>query len=242
MPYFDNIQDNHSEVIITPAILTILYNKGFFSDMQHLSEVLFPIKNAILAVEVTNSTLTDTYVNLMKIAAVIQNLFTDDEYKGFCNHCIKKFNHRFKEFNNPTYQLAFFLHSAYKRAELKFSAFLLLQIMLENYGKKWNSTVAQMRIYKEQIRIVNRKLNPYVASYTIEIDKLEGLAKVYQFNLLTAAEKFHKTQTEISSETMKNVAETVFNKFEEEAFLEESENAELSTEIQLNIFIQMNMT
>ncbi|POG64714.1 hypothetical protein GLOIN_2v1672635, partial [Rhizophagus irregularis DAOM 181602=DAOM 197198] len=80
----DNIQDNHSEVIITPAILTILYNKGFFSDMQHLSEVLFPIKNAILAVEVTNSTLTDTYVNLMKIAAVIQNLFTDDEYKGFC--------------------------------------------------------------------------------------------------------------------------------------------------------------
>ncbi|CAG8724429.1 1705_t:CDS:2 [Rhizophagus irregularis] len=199
---------NHSEVIITPAILTILYNKGFFSDMQHLSEVLFPIKNAILAVEVTNSTLTDTYVNLMKIAAVIQNLFTDDEYKGFCNHCIKKFNHRFKEFNNPTYQLAFFLHSAYKGAELKFSAFLLLQIMLENYGKKW----------------------------------LEGLAKIYQFNLLTAAEKFHKTQTEISSETMKNVAETVFNKFEEEAFLEESENAELSTEIQLNIFIQMNMT
>ncbi|CAB4401618.1 unnamed protein product [Rhizophagus irregularis] len=99
-----------------------------------------------------------------------------------------------------------------------------------------------MHIYKEQIRIVNRKPNPYVASYTIEIDKLEGLAKVYQFNLLTAAEKFHKTQTEISFETMKNVAETVFNEFEEEAFLEESENAELSTEIQLNIFIQMNRT
>ncbi|CAB4413403.1 unnamed protein product [Rhizophagus irregularis] len=77
--------------------------------MQHLSEVLFPIKNAILAVEVANSTLADAYVNLMKIAAVIQNLFTD-EYKGFCNHCIKKFNHRFEEFNNPTYQFAFFLH------------------------------------------------------------------------------------------------------------------------------------
>ncbi|PKY32180.1 hypothetical protein RhiirB3_450184 [Rhizophagus irregularis] len=95
-----------------------------------------------------------------------------------------------------------------------------------------------MHIYKEQIRIVNGKLNPYVASYTIgwlygkcrtrlEIDKLEGLAKVYQFNLSTVAEKFHKIQTKISSETMKNIAETVFNKFEEEAFLEESENAEL---------------
>ncbi|CAB4474245.1 hypothetical protein RIR_jg42550.t1 [Rhizophagus irregularis DAOM 181602=DAOM 197198] len=96
-----------------------------------------------------------------------------------------------------------------------------------------------MHIYKEQIRIVNGKLNPYVASYTIgrwlygkcrtrlEIDKLEELAKVYQFNLSTVAEKFHKIQTKISSETMKNIAETVFNKFEEEAYLEESENAEL---------------
>ncbi|CAB4474246.1 ribonuclease H-like domain-containing protein [Rhizophagus irregularis DAOM 181602=DAOM 197198] len=82
-------------------------SRGFFSDMQHLSEVLFPIKNAILAVEAANSTLADVYVNLIKIAAVIQNL-PADKYKGFCNHCIKKFNHRFEEFNDPVYQLAFF--------------------------------------------------------------------------------------------------------------------------------------
>ncbi|CAB5378025.1 unnamed protein product [Rhizophagus irregularis] len=148
----------------------------------------------------------------MKIAAVIQNLFTV-KYKGFCNHCIKKFIYRFEEFNNPTYQLAFFLHSAYKQgSRIKIWCIFIIA----NYaGELWQK---------------------------MEIDKLEGLAKVYQFNLLTAAEKFHKTQTEISFETMKNVAETVFNEFEEEAFLEESENAELSTEIQLNIFIQMNRT
>jgi hypothetical protein len=35
--------------------------------MQHLSEVLFPIKNAILAVEAANSTLADAYINLMKL-------------------------------------------------------------------------------------------------------------------------------------------------------------------------------
>ncbi|RGB22345.1 hypothetical protein C1646_677914 [Rhizophagus diaphanus] len=130
--------------------------------------------------------------------------------------------------------------------------------------KSCEKLLAQIRIYKEQIRIINGKLNPYVAPYTIgsdtplmwwntcevklnylqqlaiklfsitlssaaceQIDKLEGLAKFYQFNLSTATEKFHKTQTEISSETMKNIAETVFNKFEEKAFLEESENAEL---------------
>ncbi|CAB5196266.1 unnamed protein product [Rhizophagus irregularis] len=283
----EDIRDNHSEVITTPAILTILHSRGFFSDMQHLSEVLFPIKNAILAVEAANSTLADAYVNLMKIAAVIQNL-PADEYKGFRNHCIKKFNHRFEEFNDPAYQLAFFLHPAYKGAGLKFGAFSLIANyageLWQKMGKSKKSCeklLAQMRIYKEQICIVNGKPNPYVAPYTIgsdtplmwwntcevkpnylqrlaiklfsitpssaacermfsslgwlygkcrtrlEINKLEGLAKVYQFNLSTAAEKFHKTQTEISPETMKNIAETVFNEFEEEAFLEESENAEL---------------
>src|SRR4051812_10523196 len=61
----------------------------------------------------------------------------------------------------------------------------------------------------------------------LEINQLEGLAKIYQFNLSNAAEKFHKNQTEISPEAMKNVAETVFNKLEEEVFQEESVNAEL---------------
>jgi hypothetical protein len=56
------------------------------------------------------------------------------------------------------------------------------------------------------------------------IDQLEGLAKVYRFNLSNAAEQFHQTQTEISSEMMKNIAETVFNELEEEIFSENSEN------------------
>ena len=61
----------------------------------------------------------------MKIAAAIQNLPTD-EYKGFRNHCVKKFDHRFEEFNDPTYQLAFFLHPAYKEIGLKFGIFPLI--------------------------------------------------------------------------------------------------------------------
>jgi hypothetical protein len=67
----EDIRDNHSEVISTPAILTILHSRGFFSDMQHLSDVLFPVKNAILAVEATHATLADAYMNLMKIAAAM---------------------------------------------------------------------------------------------------------------------------------------------------------------------------
>jgi len=62
----EEIRDNHSEVVTTPAILTILHSQGFFHDMQHLSKVLLPIKNAILAVEATNSTLADAYIYLIK--------------------------------------------------------------------------------------------------------------------------------------------------------------------------------
>ncbi|CAG8561617.1 20231_t:CDS:2 [Dentiscutata erythropus] len=44
----EEIQENHSE-IISPVILTILRGRDFFTDMQYLSEVLLPIRNAILA-------------------------------------------------------------------------------------------------------------------------------------------------------------------------------------------------
>jgi hypothetical protein len=252
--------------------------------MQHLSDVLFPVKNAILAVEATHATLADAYMNLMKIAAAIHNLSTD-EYKGFRNHCVKKFDYRFEEFNDPAYQLAFFLHPAYKGAGLKYGTFPLIANyaaqLWQKMGKSKKSCenlITQLRYYKEQERMINGRFNPYVAPYTIGkdtpllwwnscevkpnylqrlaiklfsitpssaacervfsslgwlygkrrtqlgMDRLEGLAKIYRFNLSNAAEQLHRT--EMTCEMMKNVAETVFNEFEKEVSLEESENAE----------------
>ncbi|CAG8487875.1 13344_t:CDS:1 [Cetraspora pellucida] len=120
----EDVQENYSE-IIKPAILTILRSQGCFSNVQYLSEVLLPIKNVILLVKTNCSTLADCYINLMKIVAAIQNLPTD-EYKRFHNYCIKKFNSWFDEFNDLAYQLAYFLHLAYKDVKLKFSTFSLI--------------------------------------------------------------------------------------------------------------------
>jgi hypothetical protein len=283
----EEIRDDHSDIITSPIILTILNSRGFFSDMQYLSKILLPIKNAILAVEATNSTLADAYMNLIKIAAAIQNLPTD-EYRGFRNHCIEKFNHRFDEFNDPAYQLSFFLHPAYKGAGLKFGTFSVIANyageLWQKMGKSKKSCeklITQLRIYKEQKPEVNGKPNPYVASYMIGsdtplmwwntcevkpnhlqrlaiklfsitpssascermfsslgwlygkrrtrlgIDQLEGLAKVYRFNLSNATKQFHQIQPEISPEMMKNIAETVFNELEDEIFSEKPENGEL---------------
>ena len=171
----EEIRDNHSEVVTTSVILTILRSRGFFHDMQHLSKVLLPIKNAILAVEATNSILADAYIYLIKIASSIQNLPTD-EYKGFRNHCIRKFNHRFEEFNDPIYKLAFFLHPAFRKA-LNFGIFPEIANyagqLWQEMGKSKKSSeilITQLRLYKEQKHTTNGRSNPYVASYTIDGD------------------------------------------------------------------------
>ncbi|CAG8821642.1 19818_t:CDS:2, partial [Cetraspora pellucida] len=126
----EEIQENHSE-IISPVILTILCDQGFFTDLQYLSDVLFLIKKAILAVKANHSTLANCYINLVKIAAAIQNL-SIDKYKGFCNEYVKKFNKRFEEFNDSIYQLTYFLHLAYKGLGLKFGTFPFIA----NYAEK----------------------------------------------------------------------------------------------------------
>ncbi|CAG8815287.1 7208_t:CDS:2, partial [Cetraspora pellucida] len=163
----EEIQENHSK-IISPVILTILRSQGFFTDLQYLSDVLFPIKEPILAVEANHFTLADCYINLVKIAAAIQNL-PIDKYKGFHNE-------------------------SYKGLGLKFG---------------W--------IYEKH----RTRLN---------IDQLEGLAKIYQFNLSNPIEQLRHTQTaEITPEIMTNIAETVFKEFEKETLIEDDDIEMLNT-------------
>ncbi|CAG8490813.1 15938_t:CDS:2 [Cetraspora pellucida] len=164
-----------------PVILTILCGRGFFTNLQYLSDVLFPIKEAILAVEANRSTLADCYINLVKIAAAIQNLAID-EYKGFHNE-------------------------SYKGLGLKFDTFPFIA----NYARKlWQQMTLGWIYRKHQTRL--------------NIDQLEELAKIYQFNLSNSIEQLHHTQTaEINPEIMTNIAETVFKEFEEETLIEDDD-------------------
>ena len=88
--------------------------------------------------------------------------FPDIFFLQGCNYCVEKFNNRFEEFNDPIYQLAFFLHPAYKGAGLKFGTFPVIA----NYaGELWRkmgkskksceNLITQLRLYKEQEHIVN---------------------------------------------------------------------------------------
>ena len=76
--------------------MTILQKRGIFDDIQKLSEVLLPIKNAILSLERNNANLADCYINLIRVAATIKKMDQDD-YKDFRTYLIRIFNTRYSD-------------------------------------------------------------------------------------------------------------------------------------------------
>jgi len=60
-----------------------------------ISEILKPIKDAILTLERTNTTLADCYLQILKIATFFKEMPTVD-YRIIKNECIKIFNKRYK--------------------------------------------------------------------------------------------------------------------------------------------------
>ncbi|CAJ0636044.1 8879_t:CDS:2 [Entrophospora sp. SA101] len=81
------IRDEHSTSISNNSVISILRSRAFFEDVGYLANTLLPIKLAILEVEGRSTNLADCYISLLRIAAVIRNLPSND-YKFFRNHCI----------------------------------------------------------------------------------------------------------------------------------------------------------
>ncbi|GES85567.1 ribonuclease H-like domain-containing protein [Rhizophagus clarus] len=110
-----HVLENHEHKISNQAIKTILKKQGFFDDVRVISEILKPIKKAILMLERTYTTLADCYLYLLRIATFFKQMPMND-YRSLKNSCIKAFNERYKEFDEDIYLLAFFLHPQYKGA------------------------------------------------------------------------------------------------------------------------------
>lgn len=86
--------NNHENEISSDSVKTILRKRGFFDDVRNLSELLKPIKNAILVLECNNTTLADCYLQLLKIATYFKSIPATD-YQQLKNSCIKIFNQRY---------------------------------------------------------------------------------------------------------------------------------------------------
>jgi len=85
--------ENHEHEISNQAIKTILKKRGFFDDVRVISDILKPIKEAILMLERTYTTLADCYLYLLRIATFFKQMPMND-YRSLKNSCIKAFNER----------------------------------------------------------------------------------------------------------------------------------------------------
>ena len=64
--------------MLNGAVKSILKKRGFFDDIRMISEILKPIKDAILMLERTNVTLADCYLQILKIATFFKEILTVD--------------------------------------------------------------------------------------------------------------------------------------------------------------------
>ena len=85
--------ENHTS-ILNITVESILKSRGLFDDMNHLGNVLLPVRNAILALERKTANLADNYIHLIKVGDAINKLPTNS-YKGFRNHCVDIYNKRY---------------------------------------------------------------------------------------------------------------------------------------------------
>ncbi len=87
--------------------------RGFFQDVQDLSNIIKPIKDSITLLEKQNANLADCFFSLAQLGAAIKKI-PESEHKMFRRHCINSFNKRFKEFDFDEHLLAYYLHPGYQ--------------------------------------------------------------------------------------------------------------------------------
>jgi hypothetical protein len=75
-----------------------------------LSQILLPIKTAIIILESDKATLADVFIQLIKLAYRLKHL----KMNNFKKYAIEVFNKRWETFEIEIYLLAYFLHPGYK--------------------------------------------------------------------------------------------------------------------------------
>jgi hypothetical protein len=103
----------HSNVITSNDVKDLLRSRYFFDDVQLISTILKPIKEAVTFLEAKNTTLADCFLQICKIGATIKKL--PDNNQEFKRYCIDIFNKRWNDFSKfEGFILCYFLHPKYR--------------------------------------------------------------------------------------------------------------------------------
>ena len=85
-----------------------------------------PIRDAILGLESSKSTLADCYFFLACLGQSINKIPDENENARFQQYAVKTFNERFKMYDFDEYLLAYYIHPGYKGKILIFIDYIII--------------------------------------------------------------------------------------------------------------------
>lgn len=106
----------------------MLQNRLFFQNVEELVKVVKPIKDVITSLEFKSTTLTDCFIQLIKLFMAIK-VYQKIANPDFRTYCLEKFNTRWNQFDFKIYMLAYFLHPLYRGMYVELSLFPIIFII-----------------------------------------------------------------------------------------------------------------
>jgi hypothetical protein len=175
-----NVLENHPETL-NNEIKDLLGNRIFYQNVEELVKIIKPIKDVLSSLEYKTSTLSDCFIQLMKLGVMIKmpNLI-NPEFRSFC---LEKFNLRWKQFDFRLYILGYFFNPSYRGKGLKIGVFRQIchwsiELLVNNINGGKNSAnqlVGQMADYKDYKK-------PYEFEYSQSAFSIESWWRMIEQN------------------------------------------------------------
>ena len=106
--------NNYSDVLMNDTVWKILHFHRFFHDVEIVSQILAPIKIAILQLEKRECNMANCFLQLVYLAVSFHNLPNEREIIIFKNDYVRIFNKRWSEFDVDPYILVYIIHPQYR--------------------------------------------------------------------------------------------------------------------------------
>ncbi|RGB23423.1 hypothetical protein C1646_774522 [Rhizophagus diaphanus] len=144
--------NENSNIIMSEAVKIIINQKReFFNNVYDLSNVIKPIRNAILSFESSKSTLADCYFFLTCLSQSI-NKVSENENVNFHQHAIKSFNKHFKMYDFDEYLLSYYIHLNYRGFSIKGNQYQRIQSVaafVRGFGQFMNGCKSELPNYSK---------------------------------------------------------------------------------------------
>src|ERR1043165_5744517 len=151
----------------------LVNNRNFWSNVESLSNILEPAKNAVKSIESTNTTMADVFIALIQMASAIKTLPAEgsEELKEFRKKCIQFYNNRWRQFDFELYLLSYCLHPKYRGKGLIPETYQIIQKKALTLWSKMGGGAKTALSVAIQMNNYDVLKSPYNFPYSDELDQ-----------------------------------------------------------------------